>query len=168
MTSVTPRTQYIGRLILSPILWYFKHSFQEEMIYILSRIIQQIMAKNEVPSKYVVPPKYGKKSLLTTVVYRSSHYATLAANTVKKEIYIYDGLFGEGRHKMCMWKSHIELFVQLITGKKFMYLQFKITNATKLGPFQFFQHDLYNCGPIACLTMWYLASTDKERTSFTT
>ena len=88
-------------------------------------------------------------------------------NTDNKEIQIYDGLFGLFKDKYKMQKSHINLFIHLITGKKFTKFQFKIIDVTKLDMFQFVQNDLYNCSPIACITMWYLASTDKERKTFT-
>ena len=122
--------------------------------------------KKEVPLGYVVPPQYTKKSLFTTAVYRSGHYATLSLNTDTKEIHIYDGLFCHLKEKYEMWKNHIDSFIHLITGKEFMQFQFKFINVTKLDTFHFVQNDSYNCRPIACITMWYLASTDKERKMF--
>ena len=109
--------------------------------------------KKCVRSNYIVPKLFSKKSLFATVVYRSSHYATLSLNTHTKEICIYDGLFSELNEKMDMWKHHKSSFVHLVTGKKFHQFQFKKVHAAKLDTLPFVQNDGHNCGPIASITI---------------
>ena len=119
-----------------------------------------------VPDDYDVPDKFSTKSLFATMVYRSGHFATLSLNTSMMEVCIYDGLFDELDEKVVMWKYHIESFIHLVTGHKFHHFRYKKVHGTKLDTLPFVRNDGNNCGPIACITIWYLSSTDNVRQNF--
>ena len=65
-----------------------------------------------------------------------------------------------------MWKNYIESFIHLVTGHRFHQFHYKNVDGTKLDTFPFVQNDGHNCGPIACITIWYLSSTDEDRENF--
>ena len=104
---------------------------------------------------YVVQPMKDCIVKVATVAYRDSHFAVLVLHLHDKSVSIYDGLALDDSEADGIWQGHIDFLVHRTTGHPISG-DYHIKKANTLGSIVHRQEDGYNCGPIACVTVWYL------------
>ena len=98
------------------------------------------------------------KDIYVSVVYKSSHYGVIVYKSKQKEVFIYDGLLSaDVPSTNNMWSNHILYVVNRVDNiVDLSQVQVHIQPIIFGTPVVMKQNDHYNCGPIACIVLWYI------------
>ena len=114
---------------------------------------------------YVPKPFKANPSRVVMVAYKSDHYATLVLDVSTQIVTVYDGLLRKKNQAWLQWKDHCKYLIQRVTGSCVSGSECMVS-ATAIGGIQFHQPNGYDCGPIACITCWYLFNSEEAGHTF--
>ena len=100
---------------------------------------------------------------VATIVYLESHYAVLIYDRIINEVSIYDGMHCNN-NETCIqiWRNHILYLIFRIAGyRSLANVTLSVKNHVVNSDLSIIQNDGYNCGPIACINIWFLFNPDQ-------